>query len=383
MRKAWLAATAAIAAAVSLWAPTAASAATASASYSSTLWTWGGTWSTSSADRYSGQVGATAKVNFNAVAGATVSLQATKNGANHTQTVSIDGGPATTVNLYASGSTQTTVYTSPALAAGDHTMTVTVTQAYGSVAGATLTNGTFGGAGYTGGSTPPPPPPAGWTQTFFDDFTAPVDGNVWNVYTGGRSGASNSQWGGASHTYSSGGFLNMVASKDAAFGNEWVAAGISHKASQLYGKYEVRARIPNATGVAFAFGLWPVRNVWPPEIDFTEDNGANPRTEVYGTLHYGPNGVDNQVGVQAAVDLTQWHTWGVEWSPGKLVFTVDGNAWGTINNSNVTAEAMSLFMQVEPWQQGISPASTWEHTVTSSTPPTTLQVDWVREYKAS
>ena len=105
---------------------------------------------------------------------------------------------------------------------------------------------------------------------------------------------------------------------------------------------------------------------------------------MYGTLHYGPNGVDNQIGVnQGGLDLTQWHTWSVEWSPGKLVFLIDGTVWGTINDSNVTAQNMGLFMQIEPWVQGVSPSSTWENYVDGSTPANVnLQVDWVKVYQA-
>jgi hypothetical protein len=384
--KRWLTVLVPLAMLAALAPSTAAQAATASASHDA--FTYTGTWTRVSTEHYSNDVStpARASINFTASAGgSTFSLKATRNGANHLMSVAIDGGSAATVNLYSSTSQQgVTVYTSPVLAAGGHTAVVTVTQAYGSVAGAALSNGVFGGPGFTGGGTPPPPPPSGWTQTFAEDFNAAPNSTTWNVYSGGRSGASNAQWAG-SHVTASGGLLNMNVSRDSAYGNERVAAGIAQRSFTTYGKWEVRARIDAGKGVAFALGLWPQANTWPPEIDFTEDNGANPRTTVYGTLHYGANGQDNQVGVnKGGLDLTQWHVWSVEWSPGKLVFLVDGTVWGTVSNSNVTAQNMGLFMQAEPWVQGVSPNSTWEQYVDSSTPASVnLQIDWVREYKAA
>ena len=67
----------------------------------------------------------------------------------------------------------------------------------------------------TGGS--PPPPPTGWTQVFSDDFTSAPNPTTWNVYEGGRSGASNAQWA-SGHVTASGGILNMNSSADAAYG---------------------------------------------------------------------------------------------------------------------------------------------------------------------
>jgi beta-glucanase (GH16 family) len=38
-------------------------------------------------------------------------------------------------------------------------------------------------------------------------------------------------------------------------------------------RYEVRMRADLGQGVSIVALLWPVENVWPPEIDFVEDGG--------------------------------------------------------------------------------------------------------------
>lgn len=80
-------------------------------------------------------------------------------------------------------------------------------------------------------------------------------------------------------------------------------------------------------GVAAVVLLWPVRDQWPPEIDFAEDGGAtNTRRHVSATLHYGAH--DTQIQRTVHADFTRWHTVGVEWTPGRLSYTLDRQALG-------------------------------------------------------
>ena len=111
-------------------------------------------------------------------------------------------------------------------------------------------------------------------------------------------------------------------------------------------------RVDNGQGVSVVALLWPTADTWPPEIDFTEDNGAAPRTYDTATEHWGtatdPLAVNNTL----AVNLTQWHTVGVEWSPGKIVYTMDGTPWATETNANVSDVPMQLAIQTQAWQCG-------------------------------
>ena len=135
--------------------------------------------------------------------------------------------------------------------------------------------------------------------------------------------------------------------------NGLVTGGVKLTAnSQTYGKYEVRMRIDNGQGVSLVALLWPTADTWPPEVDFTEDNGAAPRTLDTATEHWGTATNPLSVEDTLPVNLSQWHTVGVEWSPGKIVYTMDGTPWATETNANVPDMPMQLALQTEAWQCG-------------------------------
>jgi hypothetical protein len=107
---------------------------------------------TTQTEHRSSAAGSTASINVTASAGGTrFSLQAVRNSTNRTISIQVDAG--TPVNISESSTTATygaTVWTSPLLAAGGHTIRVRVVTPNGSITGARLDNGSFGGSGYTG-----------------------------------------------------------------------------------------------------------------------------------------------------------------------------------------------------------------------------------------
>jgi len=70
--------------------------------------------------------------------------------------------------------------------------------------------------------------------------------------------------------------------------------------------------------------------------------------------------------------MTQWHTWGVVWTPSSITYTVDGTVWATVTNSaDIPDTPMYLSLQSQTWC-----ASDWA----CPTSPQSMQVDWVAEY---
>jgi len=120
-----------------------------------------------------------------------------------------------------------------------------------------------------------------------------------------------------------------------------------------YGKVEVRAKLPSGDWLWPAIWLLPQRNAYGPwpssgEIDLMESRGnrklfnpagVNIGTEqVSQTLHYGPywpyNGYEKaHYEAQSPVDQgydREFHTYGFEWTPEGMAFSVDGIATGTV-----------------------------------------------------
>jgi beta-glucanase (GH16 family) len=222
----------------------------------------------------------------------------------------------------------------------------------------------------------------GWNEVFADDFTGNSVGGQWMKYWGVPGGDSGGFFDPA-HDSVSNGELTISGYQDAADdaydagASTYVTGGVStlHAFSQTYGKYLVRFRMDAGQGVAFAIMLWPETNTWPPEIDFAEDNGSDRQMNT-ATLHYGAD--NTQVERTVGVNLTQWHTMGVEWTSDKLVYTLDGHPWATVDSPNVPDVPMEFAIQTQGWACGLS---NWEQCPNSSTPSVVgLHVDWVVAY---
>ena len=209
----------------------------------------------------------------------------------------------------------------------------------------------------------------GYSESFVTDFGGTTIPAGWYVYSGQPGGDPGGQFGTA-HVVVSGGLLSLNTWRDPAYNNDWVTGGISQaNVANTYGAYFVRSRLTGAgpTGVQL---LWPASNTWPPEIDFNETGGGV--TSTSATVHFGSNGTNHIDQRNLTIDMTQWHTWGVIWTPTSITYTVDGRVWGTITNtSEIPTVAMKLDLQQQTWC-----SSGWA----CPSAPQSMQVDWVAEY---
>ncbi len=186
-----------------------------------------------------------------------------------------------------------------------------------------------------------------WKRVFADDFTRGLKPLAWGRYSG-QPGGDPGGWWAPSHVLVKRGILHLETYRDPRYGGRWVSGGLSSARAlkQTYGKYEVRFRMDRGKGVAGILLLWPVRDVWPPEIDFAENGGeTSARRSMTASLHYGKDNRQIQRTVHA--DFTRWHTLGVEWTPGRLVYTLAGRRWGVVRSRRVPDQAMELDLQTQ------------------------------------
>jgi len=206
--------------------------------------------------------------------------------------------------------------------------------------------------------------PSGWKQVFRDDFAGSSLGSGW----GDPYDDANRK---ASHVSVGGGVLTIAGYQD---GGRWVGGGVSNwPLTRTYGKWEVRFRIDKHDELSYTLLLWPDQG-WPPEIDFAEDAGGD-RSTTSATLHYGPN--NSQIQKQRSADFSQWHTLGVEWTAGKLVYTLDGAAWATVTGSQVPSQPMWLGMQMD---NGGCSRGYVKCPLVGTPARSVMQVDWVAVY---
>jgi beta-glucanase (GH16 family) len=216
----------------------------------------------------------------------------------------------------------------------------------------------------------------GWRQVFADNFTGrKLNFSKWHLYWG-KPGGDPAGWFDPRHVTVSHGTLAISAYRDRADGGRWATGGLSSRPGlvQTYGKYLIRFRIGKGIGIGHAALLMPANNSWPPEVDFSEDNGSG-RNNTLATLHYGSH--DTHRDALLHVNLTQWHTLGVQWTPRKLRYTVDGRVWATMTGSAVPTVPMVLDLQTQTW-----PCSgTWGRCPNVTTPRVVrMYVDWVVAY---
>lgn len=99
-----------------------------------------------------------------------------------------------------------------------------------------------------------------------------------------------------------------------------------------YGYFECRAKVPTGKGYLPAFWMMPtdenLYGQWPKcgEIDIMEVMGQE-TNKAYGTIHYGEPSDQSQgtYSVAAANNFADnYHTYAVDWEPGKITWYVDG-----------------------------------------------------------
>ena len=104
-----------------------------------------------------------------------------------------------------------------------------------------------------------------------------------------------------------------------------------HKHDFTYGIFEARLKVPEGMGYLPAFWLLAtgerVSCFWPicGEVDIMEIHGSATKKN-YGTLHYGLPHEQNQGTVELVNgDFSkEYHTFAVEWMPGRIEWYVDG-----------------------------------------------------------
>lgn len=129
----------------------------------------------------------------------------------------------------------------------------------------------------------------------------------------------------------------------------------------LYGKYEMRARLPHGQGLWPGFWLRHVNGASSAEVDILELFHSQAPGKVSQTLHF-PNSIGANVAKKAtsfetAVNGTgDWHTFAVQIEPAssndsavKFTFFVDGNQTFTYTNTNASS-----------WTQNIDKSRAWD-----------------------
>ncbi len=228
-----------------------------------------------------------------------------------------------------------------------------------------------GGSGGDGSNEDPIPYPgktveemaaAGYTLVWSDEFDGDsLDMTKWDYQIGnGQTASNNPGWGNQEAQYYtnsennvkvSDGYLTITALKetvtDPAEGTFYYTSGRLRTTSDVngqlfatkYGRIEAQMLLPTEEGAWPAFWMLPqdqyIYNGWASsgEIDIMEGYGDKPDV-VGGTIHYGSSWPNNLYKGESyhfdnTTDTSVFHTYAIEWEPGKITWYVDDEAFYT------------------------------------------------------
>lgn len=199
-----------------------------------------------------------------------------------------------------------------------------------------------------------------WVLVWSDEFDGTsIDSSKWTHEVncdGGGNQESQCFTDSADNSFVSNGILNIVA-RPAEEGAElpYTSARLNTKnqGDWKYGRFEMRAKLPQGQGTWPAFWMLPTDEVyggWPKsgEIDIIEavnlktvNDAGIVESYVYGTLHYGKAWPDNSESGKAYLlpdnmnPADDFHTYAIEWQEGEIRWYVDGYLFETQRDSEV------------------------------------------------
>ncbi len=246
--------------------------------------------------------------------------------------------------------------------------------------------------------------PANWTLVWSDEFNGDtIDLSKWEHEVNATGGGNNElqyYTGRSQNSWVSDGLLHIQALNERYSGPEGTRNFTSarlrtlNKGDWKYGRFEVRAKLPQGQGMWPAIWMLPtdwVYGGWAAsgEIDIMEAvnlKGAGGNT-IYGTLHYGaelPNNIYSGDQTEPSTSVVdEFHNYALEWDENEIRWYIDGVHYQTQNNwSSTAAPYPAPFNQRFHMILNLAVGGDWPGSPDSSTQfPQSMDVDYVRVYR--
>ncbi|MDP6929094.1 MAG: glycoside hydrolase family 16 protein, partial [Planctomycetota bacterium] len=165
-----------------------------------------------------------------------------------------------------------------------------------------------------------------------------------------------------------------------------------HRGDWLYGRVEVKARLPKGRGLWPAIWMLPTHERYggwaaSGEIDIMELVGHEPAV-IHGTLHHG-NSWPAQVQSGSPYELEEgsfadaFHVFALEWEAGEIRWYLDGKLWQTQKRWKTKGHAFPApFDQPFHLLLNLAVGGKWPGSPNEKTNfPARMQVDYVRVYQ--
>jgi len=243
-----------------------------------------------------------------------------------------------------------------------------------------------------------------WQLVWSDEFdTDELDESKWSYQYGTGRDEGLTGWGNNELQYYTdreenifieNDLLHIVAHEENYEGMNYTSARIRtiDKGDWLYGRFEIRAKLPEGQGIWPAIWMMPTESVYggwaaSGEIDIMEYLGHEP-DKVHGTLHYGGSwpyndhsGDDYQLDDGKFSD--DFNTFTLEWEYGEIRWYVNGEHYQTQNNWHTQGHGFPApFNQKFHMILNLAVGGNWPGNPDDTTEfPQKLIVDYVRVYQ--
>lgn len=233
-----------------------------------------------------------------------------------------------------------------------------------------------------------------WSDEF--DYSGLPDSSRWAYDTGGHGWGNNElQYYTNADTNNAvvkDGNLFITARKQAKDSNNYTSARLISKlkGDWLYGRIEVRAKLPAGRGIWPAIWMLPTDweyGGWPAsgEIDIMENVGYMPDS-VFGSVH--TKSFNHVIGTQKTKGLflndlyTVFHIYAVDWDKEKIVFLVDDKEYFRFSNSGKGSEEWPFDKRFH-LLLNVAVGGNWggQKGIDSTVNTAAMQVDYVRVYQ--
>lgn len=235
-----------------------------------------------------------------------------------------------------------------------------------------------------------------WSDEF--DYRGLPDSSRWNYDTVNNAigwGNNELQWytsENINNAHVSDGTLKVTAIHEELEDRAFSSARLTtkHKGDWLYGKIEVRAKLPNARGIWPAIWMLPtdwVYGGWPQsgEIDILEYVGYEPDS-IYASVHTGRynHAINTQKTTPYHLRDTHlnFHVYSLEWDSLQCQVLVDDQKYFTFNNEITDSDAWP-FDQSFHLILNVAVGGNWggKFGIDTTAFPQTMEVDYVRVYQ--
>ena len=190
------------------------------------------------------------------------------------------------------------------------------------------------------------------------------------------------------------GKLIIEAIKEPLEGKNYTSARLTSKgkADFLYGRFEVKAKLPKG------LGTWPAiwmlatehsygQNYWPDngEIDIMEHVGYDPNVihaSVHTKSYYHSIGTQKTAVKTIPTSMTEFHVYRIDWTPEKIDSYIDGELYFTFKNEK-TGWKEWPFDKKQHILLNLAVGGDWggQKGVDDSIFPQKMEIDYVRVYK--